>query len=147
MKTKITIPALLLAAVITITGCATKLATPTVTPANPATGAPAVTNYYVPNTAVMTGVGYVNTAAPLIPAPYGTAATAIATLAAIVAGYVAQRKNAQANASAGAASTLAAAVVAHPEAAAITATATKIAAANGSTAATAIVLASANSPT
>jgi hypothetical protein len=147
MKTKITIPALLLAAVITITGCATKLATPTVTPANPATGAPAVTNYYVPNTAVTTGVGYVQSAAPLIPAPWGTAATALATIVALVAGYVAQQKNSQANASAGAAASLAAAVVAHPEAAALSATATKIAAANGSTAATATALASANSPT
>jgi len=105
MKTKLTVLALSIAAAITLTltGCATKLAAPVITPANPATGAPAVTNYYVPNSAVMQGVAYTNAAAPLIPAPWGTAATAIATLAALIAGYIAQQKNSQANASAGAA--------------------------------------------
>ena len=140
----ITIPILTL---FLISGCATKLATPVVTAANPATGTPAVTNYYVPNTAVMQGVSYVQAAAPLIPAPWGTAATAAATLVAVVAGFIAKKQNDNANASAGAAATLAATVAAHPDSAVLTVQATKIAAANGSTAATATALASANSPT
>jgi hypothetical protein len=134
-------------AFVVLAGCATKLATPVVTPANPTTGAPAETNYYVPNTAVMQGVSYVQEAAPLIPAPWGTAATALASLVAIGAALIAKKQNANANASAGAAATLAATIAAHPDQAVLTVQATKIAAGNGSTAATANALASANSPT
>ncbi|MGA2854838.1 MAG: hypothetical protein ABSE90_12005, partial [Verrucomicrobiota bacterium] len=113
-------------------GCATKLATPVVVPANPATGAPASTNFYVPNTAVMQGVTYTNAAAPLIPAPWGTAATAVATLAALVASYIAQKKNAQANASGNAAAALSAAIVQHTDSAALTTAALNAGQTNGS---------------
>jgi TRAP-type C4-dicarboxylate transport system permease small subunit len=139
--------ALCLVAAISLVGCATKLASPVVTPANPATGAPAVTNYYVPNAAVMTGVTYTNAAAPLIPAPWGTAATAVATLAALVAGYIAQKKNTQANASSGAAAALSAAIVAHTDNAALSAAALSAGQSNGSVGAVAENLKSANSPT
>jgi hypothetical protein len=133
-----------------IVGCATKLTTPVVTPANPITGAPAVTNQvisYVPNTAVMQGVAYTNAAAPLIPAPWGTAATAVATLAALVASYIAQKKNAQANASGGAAAALSAAIVAHTDSANLSAAALTAGQTNGSVGAVAENLKSAQSPT
>ncbi|MGA2854806.1 MAG: hypothetical protein ABSE90_11845, partial [Verrucomicrobiota bacterium] len=116
-------------------GCATKVSTPVVTPANPVTGAPAVTNQvvsYVPNTAVMQGVTYTNAAAPLIPAPWGTAATAVATLAALVASYIAQKENAQANASGNAAAALSAAIVQHTDSAALTTAALNAGQTNGS---------------
>jgi TRAP-type C4-dicarboxylate transport system permease small subunit len=139
--------ALCLVAAISLIGCATRLATPVVTPANPATGAPAITNYYVPNTATMQGVTYVNAAAPLIPAPWGTAATAVATLAALVASYIAQKKNAQANASAATNASLSAAIVAHPDVVSLTTAAIAAGATNGSTGDVAQALQTAKSPT
>jgi hypothetical protein len=95
----------------------------------------------------MQGVTYVNAAAPLIPAPWGTAATAVATLAALVAGYIAQKKNAQANASGGAAAALSAAIVQHTDNAALTAAALSAGQTNGSVGAVAESLKSASSPT
>jgi hypothetical protein len=102
---------------------------------------------YVPNTAVMQGVAYTNAAAPLIPAPWGTAATALATLAALVASYIAQKKNSQATTSAGAAAALSAAIVAHTDSAALTTAALNAASSNGSVGAVAENLKSASSPT
>jgi hypothetical protein len=159
MKKTLTLLALPIAAsvALTLAGCGTPFSTtttvPIVTPPS-AVGAPAVTNYvmlpvtnYLPSTAATTTATYIQAAAPLLPAPWGTAATALASLIAIAAGYVAKKQNDNANASAAAAATLAATVVAHPDAAALTVQATKIAAANGSTQAVATALASANSPT
>ena len=118
---------------------------------------PAVTNYvtvtaavppvvtsYNPNQAVMTAVGYANQAAPLIPAPYGTILTGVASLAALIAGYVAQKKNTQLAASTTANQTMAAVIAPN---AVLTAQAMSIAATNGSTAAVATHIAGANSPT
>jgi hypothetical protein len=147
MKIKNTLLAL---ATVILVGCATKVLTPVVIPANPVTGAPAMTNMvtsYVPNTAVMHGVAYTNAAAPLIPAPWGTAATAVATLAALVASYIAQKKNAQATASQGANAALSAAIVAHPDSATLSAAAITAAGTNASTGVVAESLQSAKSPT
>ena len=118
----------------------------TVTPAGP----PVVTNY-LPNQAVMTAVGYAQTAAPLVPAPYGTILTGLASLAALVAGYVAQKKNTQlaaANAAAdshsAAAAAMASVIAASPQ---LVTQAMTAATSNQSTAAVASHIASANSPT
>ena len=111
----------------------------TITPAGP----PVVTSYQ-PNQAVMQAVGYANAAAPLVPAPYGTILTGLASLAALVAGYVANKKNTQLATAQAAGAALASAVVQNPTA---TAAAMTAAAGNGSTAAVAEHIASANSPT
>ena len=155
MKTYLKILLAILTATILV-GCGTPFATTTTVPiVTAATGtAPAVTNYvtvpvtnYAPNAYVTQGATYLTAAAPLIPAPWGTAATAVATLAAIIAGFVAQKQTTKANASAGASASLAAAIVAHPEATAISANAMKSAVTNSSTAATAVALQKAASPT
>jgi len=147
---------------------------PQVTPATPTAPAftnilymptlPAVTNYvvvqpagpavvtnYLPNQTVMQAIGYANAAAPLIPAPYGTILTGLTSLAALLAGYAAQKKNTQlaaANAAAdshsAAAAAMASVIQSQPPlvTAAMTAAAT-----NGSTAAVATHLQAAGSPT
>jgi hypothetical protein len=112
---------------------------------------PAVVTGYVANAATMQAVNYANQAAPLIPAPYGTILTGLASLAALVAGYVANKKNTQlaaANASsdshAAAASAMASVIQAQP---ALVTAAMNAATSNGSTAAVATHLQSAASPT
>jgi hypothetical protein len=125
---------------------------------------PAVTNYvqvapaippvvtsYQPNQAVMQAVGYAQAAAPLVPAPYGEVLGGFASLAALVAGYVAKRKNDQlaaANAAsdshAAAAAAMASVIGNQPQ---LVAQAMTAAASNGSTASVATHIASANSPT
>jgi len=118
---------------------------------------PAVTNYvtvqtamppvitsYVPNSAVMQGVTYAQEAGPLVPAPYGTILTGVASLVACIASYIATKKNAQLTASTTANQTLAAVVA---PSATLTSEAMRIAASNGSTAAVATHIANANAPT
>jgi hypothetical protein len=165
---------LTLASFLLFTGCATPVTTPSavVTPAQPAQTvlqvtpatptAPAVTNYvilpaspavtnyvpvvtsYNPNAAVMQAVTYAQEAAPLIPAPYGAILTGVASLAALIAGYVAQKKNTQLASSQAAGAAMASVIAAQP---ALTAQAMTAAATNGSTAAVATHIAAANSPT
>ena len=115
-----------------------------------AAGPPVVTNY-LPNQTVISAANYANAAAPLVPAPYGTILTGLASLAALVAGYVAQKKNTQLAAASDSADTHAAAAAAM--ASVIQATPTLVTQAmiaaqtNGSTAAVATHIASAGSPT
>ena len=118
----------------------------TITPAGPAV----VTNY-LPNQTVMQAIGYANAAAPLIPAPYGTILGGLATLAALIAGRVAQQKNtqlaaAQATSDSHAAAAAAMASVIQSQPPLVTAAMTA-AATNGSTAAVATHLQAAGSPT
>ena len=117
-----------------------------VTPAGPA-----VVTGYVANATTMQAVGYANQAAPLLPAPYGTLLTGVASLAAILAGWFAKKKNdelATANASAddhaAAAAAMASVIQAQP---ALVTAAMNAATSNGSTAAVATHLQSAASPT
>ena len=125
---------------------------------------PAVTNYivvtpagqsvitgYAPNATTMQAVGYANQAAPLLPAPYGTILGGFAALAALVASYVANKKNNQlvvANAAADTHAAAAAAMVSVIQAQpALVTAAMNAATSNGSTAAVATHLQSAASPT
>jgi len=111
---------------------------------------PVVTNY-APNQAVMTAVNYAQEAAPLIPAPYGNILTGVASLAAVVAGLFAQRKNTQlaaansaADSHAAAAAAMASVIQAQP---ALVTQAMTAAGTNGSVATVATHIASAASPT
>lgn len=79
-----------------------------VIPAQPATTA----TTYVPNTTATQVASQINAVAPLIPAPYGTLATGAATLIALVAGWIANKKNNDANAASALAATHAAAAAA-----------------------------------
>jgi hypothetical protein len=112
---------------------------------------PAVVTGYVANAATMQAVNYANQAAPLIPAPYGSILTGVASLAALIAGYFAKKKNdelATANATAddhaAAAAAMASVIQAQP---ALVTAAMNAATSNGSTAAVATHLQSAASPT
>jgi hypothetical protein len=69
----------------------TNSVTGTITPATPAV----VTN--LPNATVTEIVSEGNAIAPALPAPYGTALSAVLGLAALAAGYFAQAKNKQLN--------------------------------------------------
>jgi hypothetical protein len=93
----------LIAAQFLLVGCATR---EVLSPAQPAEtnavtgvvtpGVPAVVTN-LPNATVTTIAAEGEAVAPLIPAPYGTAVTALLGLATLVAGYVAQKKNGQLN--------------------------------------------------
>ena len=78
-----------------------------VTPAGP----PVITGY-APNATTMQAVGYANQAAPLLPAPYGTLLTGVASIAAVLAGWFATKKNNELAAANAAADTHAAAAAA-----------------------------------
>ena len=112
---------------------------------------PAVVTNYVPNQAVMTAVNYAQEAAPLVPSPWGNILTGVASLAAIVAGFVAKNKNTQLAAAnsasdshAAAAAAMASVIQSQP---ALVTQAMTAAGSNGSTAAVATHIASAASPT
>jgi hypothetical protein len=112
---------------------------------------PAVVTGYVANAATMQAVNYANQAAPLIPAPYGTILTGLASAAALIAGWFANKKNneltaanATSDSHAAAAAAMASVIQAQP---ALVTAAMNAATSNGSTAAVATHLQSAASPT
>jgi outer membrane lipoprotein SlyB len=164
MKMKPFILSILAVAILSLAGCASEQVTPgtpfqpattnattgVITPAVPAT--PPVTNYYVP-AAVTTATNVVGATAPFIPPPWGEILAAAATAVAGAFGLYAKNKNEQAQTHQAAAAALAATVVqmsasttpVSPNTAQVMAL--QNAATNGSAAAVAQHLQSANSPT
>jgi hypothetical protein len=85
-KTLITIglSVLLSAGLLGITGCAERL----ITPADPATGAPAQTNY-APNRYATQAAATIQAVAPFVPQPWGTIVSGVAVLITAAAGGIA----------------------------------------------------------
>lgn len=107
---KLILPLIILATI--IIGCATQNPNAGKPNVDPQTG---ITNgvqpAYIPNTTGTKIIGYANEAAPLVPPPYGTILGGAASLAAIILGAIAKKKNDQANTATLAAQTLAEGVV------------------------------------